>query len=186
MRAISLVGAVFALAVMPSAAAGGVPGQALGELQRTVGDAVSRAVELPKQPLPPAKPAPAPAPRPSAPAPASRAAKPAPAATSQAPPRPVRQTGRVRASSSGASDSPGNAAREPSSPATAKSAATRQADPTDAAVATSPPVLATAADVGGEDDGSLPFTGFALLPLTLVAALALLAGIGLRRAVRVK
>ncbi len=178
--------AVCALAGMPSAAAGAVPGQALGELQRTVGDAVSRALELPKQPVSPATPAPAPAPvpKPAAPAPAPPAAKPGPAAAPQAPSQPVRQTGRVRASSSQVTDSPGEAARERSAPAPARASAAQSADPTDAAVATARPVLATAADLGDEDDGALPFTGFGMLPLVLGAMLALLAGIGLRRAVR--
>jgi hypothetical protein len=46
-------------------------------------------------------------------------------------------------------------------------------------------VFATGADIAAADDeAALPFTGSRTLPLLAVAVLVLLAGVGLRRAVR--
>ena len=183
-----VVCAGLAFTLLPPVAQGAVPTQGLGELQRTVGEAVSQTAEVVKPALPQAAPAPAPAPKPAAPAPAPRAATPAPAAAPQAPRAAVKQAGAARASSSQNGGSPGSkAAQEPASPAPARPSGSQPDEPTEAPAATPGPVVVTAADVGNADDeASLPFTGSNMLPLLLVAVLVLLTGVGLRRAVRMR
>jgi len=185
-----VVCAGLAFTLLPPVAQGAVPTQGLGELQRTVGEAVSQTADLVKPALPQAAPAPAPAPapKPAAPAPAPRAATPAPAAAPQAPRAAVKQAGAARASSRQNGGSPGSkAAQEPASPAPARSSGSQPDEPTDAPAATPGPVVVTAADVGtADDEASLPFTGSNMLPLLLVAVLVLLTGAGLRRAVRMR
>jgi len=179
-----VVCAASALTVLPAAAQGAVPVQGPGQLQRTVGQAVSQAADRATSALPSVTRAPAPAPRPAAPAPAPRTSSPAPAAAAKPPPAPVRQAPVARASSQ-RGDSPASVAQEPSSPAPARSSGTQPSDSTGPPAATPRPVFATAADLGnGDDETSLPFTGASLLPLLLVAVLVLLTGIGLKRAVR--
>ena len=183
-----VVCAGLAFMLLPPVAQGAVPTQGLGELQRTVGEAVSKTAELVKPALPQAAPAPAPAPKPAAPAPAPRAVTPAPAAAPQAPRAAVKQAGAARASSSQNGSSPGSkAAQEPASPEPARSSGSQPDEPTEAPAATPGPVVVTAADVGnGDDEASLPFTGSNMVPLLLVAVLVLLTGVGLRRAVRMR
>ena len=66
--------------------------------------------------------------------------------------------------------------------AAARTGGAQAPDPTDAPDATTSPVSVDAGDGGDEAADTLPFTGFALVPLLLVATLALLGGVGLRRA----
>ena len=186
-RAIVVVCAASALTILPSAAHGAAPVQGLGELQRTVGQAVSQAVDLTKPARRPVTPAPAPAPKPAAPAPAPRAASAAPAAAPQRPAAPVRRARAARASSSRKGKSSARAARKAPSPAPSRSSATQPAESAAAPATTPRTVFATAADLGtGDDETSLPFTGSNMLPLLLVAVLVLLTGIGLKRAVRLR
>jgi cobalamin biosynthesis Mg chelatase CobN len=170
---------------MPSAAHAAVPGQD-PQLPRTVDEAVSQAADLLTRLAAPVTPAPAPEPAAPAPAPAPRASSPAPPAAPKAPAAPVRQAGSVGATTSQNSDSPGRAVKErSSSPPRARSSDAQPADFTDATEAAARAVFARAADTGeADDEASLPFTGSRTVPLLMVAAIVLLAGIGLKRAIR--
>jgi hypothetical protein len=73
------------------------------------------------------------------------------------------------------------------SPAPAPAVAGQQAaDPTDAPDASSAGAQADAGDLADSGVETLPFTGARLLPMVLVAALLVLAGIALRRSVRTR
>jgi hypothetical protein len=177
-----VVGAVSALLVSAPVAGADVP----GELQRLVGEAAPPVPELQKPPTAPAARGPSrPASKPSRPAPATPRPNPPPADASPAAPRPARQVGGARATSSQADDPSGQGPSQGSPPATGgASGGATAADAPDAADPTTRPVAAQAGDLGEQDATTLPFTGFRILPMLLMAVLALMAGIGLRRAVR--
>jgi len=174
------VAALALIALPPPAAGSDLPGPELGELQNAAGEVVAHASPLRKQPAAPVTPAPAqPAPTPSRPAPAAPAAPAAPSAPA-APAQPAAALGGAPAAGGQAGEPTGQAAEE--SHAAARTGGAQAPDPTDAPDAAANPVPVEAA--GGEAADTLPFTGSSLLPLLLVAALALGGGIGLRRALR--
>jgi hypothetical protein len=172
-------GCFLALVALPSLASAAVPGDTVSRVQRTVGDAVSQVVA-------PSKPAPAPAPA-RAPAPAPRESSSPPAAKTPpaAPSAPVQTTSRAPAAPRAAGSGDHATRQAPSatsSTAPAKaSGGEPAADPTSAPEGSTRPVLDHVSDLSDENPSTLPFTGFGIFPVLLVAMLALGAGVALRR-----
>jgi hypothetical protein len=177
---------ISALAALPPAASGqDLPGK-LGEVQRTLGEAISQPSAPPSvRPAPAAREPSRSEPRPSAPASPARGSSPSAPAAPPALPQPAGQAGGAPASAGQGGGSPGGraAGRSSSAPA-AKVAGQKAANPTDAPDATGELAQAETDDLADEGTGTLPFTGSRLLQPALLAVLLLVAGFGLRRAVR--
>jgi cobalamin biosynthesis Mg chelatase CobN len=172
-------GCFLALVALPSLASAAVPGDPVSRVQRTVGEAVAQVV-APSKPAPAPEPAraPAPAPRESSSAPAAKAAPAGPSAPSQT-------TSRAPAAprAAGSSDHAtrqAHSATSSSAPAKA-SGGEPAADPTSAPEGSTRPVVDDVSGLRDENPSTLPFTGFGIFPVLLVAVLALGAGVTLRR-----
>ena len=172
-------GGLLALVALPSLASAAVPGDTVSRVQRTVGKAVSQVVA-------PSKPAPAPAPaRAPAPAPRESSSPPAAKTAPAAPSAPAQTTARASAAPRAAGSSDHATRQAPSATSSAApakaSGGAAAADPTSAPEATTHPVVDQVSDLRDENPGTLPFTGFGIFPVLLVAILALVSGVALRR-----